>query len=141
MAFWTEIWTAAMQVKDSFLGVLQTIGEVLIDAIYSIGRKIFEIVKHLYQWIDEFIDRGQLKRGDETTMVPPKDTEEFIKSLRDRGRTTLPPYTPGTKRSLIVGSDANGKVKVAQISSTEDRFEQKIQDSFDKGKLVVTPIS
>jgi hypothetical protein len=141
MAFWTEIWTAAMQVKDSFLGVLQTIGEVLIDAIYSIGRKIFEIVKHLYQWIDEFTTRGKLKSGDETTMVPPKDTEVFIKSLRDRGRTTLPPYTPGTKRSLIVGSDANGKVKVAQISSTEDGFEQKIQDSFDKGKLVVTPIS
>ncbi len=141
MAFWTEIWTAAMQVKDSFISVMKTIGEVLIDAIFAIGRKIFEIVTHLYQWIDEFIDRGQLKRGDETTMVPPKDTEEFIKSLRDRGRTTLPPYTPGTKRSLIVGSDANGTVKVAQISSTESGFESKIQDSFDKGNLVVTPIS
>lgn len=139
MAFWTEIWTAAMQVKDSFLGLLKSIGEVLIDWIYSIGREIFKIVQHLFDWIDEFASKYNLKGG-KVIMVPPKDTEEFLTSLKDRGKTTLPAYTPGTKRTLIVANDANGKIKVAQVGESGG-YENTIQDSFDKGALVEQPIS
>ena len=138
MAFWTEILATAMKVKDSFISVLTTIGEVLLNVIFSIGHTIFEIAKHLYQWIDGIIDKVQGKGT--VIMVPPKDTEEFLKTLKDRGKTTLPSYTPGKKRSLMVASDANGTVKVAQVASTDKGFEKTIQDSFDKGDLVEQPI-
>jgi hypothetical protein len=138
MSFISECWENAKAIGKGILDVFATIGEVLITAIFAIGYVIFEIVKHLYEWIDSIADK--LQGNGDVVMVPPKDTEEFIQNLRERGKTTLPPYKPGTKRTLLVGSDSNGKVKVGQVASTEKGFEKPIQDAFDKGNLVEQPI-
>lgn len=138
MGFWSEIWDNAKAIGEGIVDVFSAVGEVLITAIFAIGYVIFKIAEHLYEWIDSIVDKLQGK-GD-VTMVPPEDTEEFIKNLRDRGKTTLPAYKPGTKRTLLVGSDSNGKVKVGQVASTEKGFEKPIQDAFDKGNLVEQPI-
>lgn len=138
MSFISEWWENAKAIGEGILDVFATIGEVLITAIFAIGYVIFKITEHLYQWIDGIIDKIE-GRGT-VTMVPPKDTEEFLKTLSDKGKTTLAPYTPGKKRSLMVATDANGKVKVAQVSETDKGYEKSIQDAFDKGHVVEQPV-
>lgn len=139
MGFWTSAWNAAKAVGRGVADVFIGITAVLILVVYAIGYVIFTIVDHLYDWIDEKLEKfGNKLTG--TTMVPPEDTEEFIKKLREQKKTTLPAYKPGTKRTLLVGHDSNGKVLVAQPASTEKGFDKAIDEAFRQGHLVEQPI-
>lgn len=139
MGFWSDAWDAAKTIGKGVVGVFVGITAVLILTIYAIGYAIFSIFEHLYDWIDKMVDKvGSKLKG--TTMVPPTETEEFIKGLRDKGKTTLPPYKPGVKRSLLVAHDSNGKVVAAQVASTEKGFDSTINEAFKKGHLVEQPV-
>lgn len=90
MGFWSDAWDAAKTIGKGVVDVFVGITAVLILTIYAIGYAIFSIFEHLYDWIDKMVDKvGSKLKG--TTMVPPTETEEFIKGLRDKGKTTLPP--------------------------------------------------
>lgn len=139
MGFWSNAWQAAKQVGKGIGQVFIGIAEVLILTVYAIGYVIFSIVEHLYNWIDGIIEKhGSKVKG--TVMVPPEETEKFIKELRDKGKTTLPPYKPGVKRTLLVAEEGNGKVVAAQPASTDKGFDAKIEEAFKKGHLVEQPI-
>lgn len=139
MGFWSDAWNAAKTIGKGVVDVFVGITAVLILTIYAIGYAIFSIFEHLYDWIDKMVDKvGSKLKG--TTMVPPTETEEFIKGLRDKGKTTLPPYKPGVKRSLLVAHDSNGKVVAAQVASTEKGFDSTINEAFKKGHLVEQPV-
>lgn len=139
MGFWSDAWDAAKTIGKGVVDVFVGITAVLILTIYAIGYAIFSIFEHLYDWIDKMVDKVRSKlKG--TTMVPPTETEEFIKGLRDKGKTTLPPYKPGVKRSLLVAHDSNGKVVAAQVASTEKGFDSTINEAFKKGHLVEQPV-
>lgn len=139
MGFWSDAWDAAKTIGKGVVNVFVGITAVLILTIYAIGYAIFSIFEHLYDWIDKMVDKvGSKLKG--TTMVPPTETEEFIKGLRDKGKTTLPPYKPGVKRSLLVAHDSNGKVVAAQVASTEKGFDSTINEAFKKGHLVEQPV-
>ncbi|MDO4180911.1 MAG: hypothetical protein Q4D36_06435 [Bacteroidales bacterium] len=139
MGFWSDAWDAAKTIGKGVVDVFVGITAVLILTIYAIGYAIFSIFEHLYDWIDKMVDKvGSKLKG--TTMVPPTETEEFIKGLRDKGKTTLPPYKPGVKRSLLVAHDSNGKVVAAQVASTEKGFDSTINEAFKKGHLVEQPV-
>lgn len=139
MGFWSDAWDAAKTIGKGVVDVFVGITAVLILTIYAIGYAIFSIFEHLYDWIDKMVDKvGSKLKG--TTMVPPTETEEFIKGLRDKGKTTLPPYKPGVKRSLLVAHDSNGKVVAAQVASTEKGFDSTINEAFKKGHLVELPV-
>lgn len=139
MGFWSDAWDAAKTTGKGVVDVFVGITAVLILTIYAIGYAIFSIFEHLYDWIDKMVDKvGSKLKG--TTMVPPTETEEFIKGLRDKGKTTLPPYKPGVKRSLLVAHDSNGKVVAAQVASTEKGFDSTINEAFKKGHLVEQPV-
>lgn len=142
MGFWSEVWDTAKSlgkgVVDVFVGVIS----VLVLTIWAIGYVIFSIFDHLYDWIDNTIEwvKDKFKIGS-TTMVPPEETEKFIAGLNNSGKTTLPPYKPGTKRTLMVAHDTNGKVVRAQVASTTKGFEEQIQAAFDRGDLIEQPVS
>lgn len=139
MGFWSDAWDAAKTIGKGVVDVFVGITAVLILTIYAIGYAIFSIFEHLYDWIDKMVDKvGSILTG--TTMVPPTETEEFVKGLRDKGKTTLPPYKPGVKRSLLVAHDSNGKVVAAQVASTEKGFDSTINEAFKKGHLVEQPV-
>lgn len=139
MGFWSEAWETAKSIGEGVLDVFVGICEVLISVVWAIGKVIFSIAKHLYNWIDRMIEKiGNKIAG--TTMVPPKETEEFLKGLRDKGKTTLPPYKPGVQRSILIAHDAEGKILVAQPTSTESGFDAAIDEAFKKGNLVEQPI-
>lgn len=139
MGFWSNVWNAAKTIGQGVVDVFAGITAVLILTIYAIGDAIFTVVKHLYDWIDDMFDKngGDLSG---VTMVPPKDTEEFISGLRNKGYTTLPPHKPGTKRSLLVAYGKDGKVTVAQVTSTNKGFDRTIDEAFKQGHLVEQPI-
>lgn len=139
MGFWNNAWSAAKAIGKGVIDVFIGIGEVLILAIYAIGYVIFSIIEHLYNWIDGIIEKHRNKKINKTIMVPPAETEEFIKGLRDKGKTTLPPYKPGVKRTLLVAEDS-GTVVVGQVASTERGFDDNIEEAFKKGYLVEQPI-
>lgn len=140
MGFWSDAWDAAKSVGKGIVDVFVGIAEVLILTVFAIGYAIFSIFEHLYNWIDGMIEKlGSKFKG--TVMVPPADTEEFLKGLGDRGVKKLPPYTPGVKRTLLVAEDSNGKVLSAQVASTERGFEGTIEDAFKQGHLVEQPIA
>lgn len=139
MGFWSAAWDTAKAIGRGVVDVFVGITAVLILTIYAIGYAIFSIFEHLYDWIDKMVDKvGNKLKG--TTMVPPTETEEFIKGLRNQGKTTLPPYKPGVKRSLLIAHDNNGKVVAAQVASTEKGFDDTIDDAFKKGHLVEQPV-
>lgn len=139
MGFWSDAWDAAKAIGQGVVDVFVGITAVLIMTVFAIGYAIFSIIEHLYDWIDKMVDKiGSKLKG--TTMVPPTETEEFIKGLRDKGKTTLPPYKPGVKRSLLVAHDSDGKVVAAQVASTEKGFESTIDEAFKKGHLVEQPV-
>jgi len=142
MGFWSSAWNAAKAIGKGVANVFVGIVSVLVLTVWAIGYVIFSIFEHLYDWIDNTIEwvKDKCKIGG-TTMVPPEDTEEFIKGLKDKGVTTLPPYQPGTKRTLMVAHDTNGKVVRAQVASTQSGFEKQIQDAFTKGDLVEQPVA
>lgn len=139
MGFWNNAWNAAKAIGQGVVDVFVGIVSVLVLTIWSIGYAIFSIFEHLYSWIDETIEEVKTKvKG--ITMVPPKDTEEFISDLNSKGKTTLPPYKPGTKRSLMVATGTSGKVVRAQIVETKSGWEDVIDKAFEKGDLVEQPI-
>lgn len=142
MGFWSSAWNAAKAVGNGVVNVFVGIVSVLVLTVWAIGYAIFSIFEHLYSWIDDTIEwvKDKCKIGG-TTMVPPDDTEKFIKGLNDRGVTKLPTYTPGTKRTLMVAHDTNGKVVRAQVASTQSGFEKQIEDAFKKGDLVEQPVA
>lgn len=139
MGFWEKTWEAAKAigkgVKDVFVGIVA----VLVLTVYAIGYVIFTIAEHLYNWIDQLFESGDTNVNG-VTMVDPIETEKFIKSLGDKKTTQLPPYTPNTKRTMLVAHDKNGKVTKAQIASTDKGFEAKIEEAFKKGHLVEQPV-
>lgn len=138
MGFWSDAWDAAKAIGQGVVDVFVGITAVLIMTIYAIGYAIFSIFEHLYDWIDKMVERFGNKVST-VTMVPPADTEIFINDLRNKGKTTLPPY-PAGKRSLIIAQDKNGKVTVGQVGETDRGFESKIEDAFKKGHLVEQPV-
>lgn len=140
MGFWSAAWDAAKTVGQGVKDVFVGIGSVIMLTIYAIGYVIFSIIEHLYNWIDKQIEKfGSKVKG--TTMVPPEETEKFIKELNEKkGTTTLPPYKPGVKRSILVAHDENGKVLTAQVTSTEKGFDGAINEAFNKGNLVEQPV-
>lgn len=140
MGFWSDAWNTAKAIGQGVVDVFVGIVSVLVLTVWAIGCVIFSIFEHLYSWIDETIENVKTKlRG--TTMVPPEDTEKFISDLNNnKGKTTLPPYKPGVKRSLVVAHNTSGKVVRAQVVSTDSGWEKAIDDAFKKGNLVDQPI-
>ena len=140
MGFWTTAWNAAKTVGKGVVDVFVGVAAVLISVVYAIGYAIFSIIDHLYTWIDGILEKhGSKVKG--TTMVPPDATEGFINDLKSKGHTTtLAPYKPGVKRSLLVAHDEKGKVIAAQVTSTEKGFDRTIEDAFKQGNLVEQPI-
>lgn len=139
MGIWSDAWDAAKAVGKGVLDVFVGITAVLVLTVLAIGYVLFTIGEHLYNWIDSLLEKlGNKMKG--TVMVPPEDTEVFIKGLGDRGVKKLPPYKPGVKRTLLVAEDANGKVLKAQIASTERGFEDAIDEAFKQGRLVEQPV-
>lgn len=139
MGFWNNAWNAAKAIGKGVVDVFVGIVSVLVLTIWAIGYAIFSIVEHLYSWIDETVEKVKTKvKG--TTMVPPEDTEIFISDLNRKGKTTLPAYKPGTKRSLMVATDKSGKVVRAQVVETNSGWEDAIDKAFKKGDLVEQPI-
>lgn len=139
MGFWSDAWDAAKTVGKGVFDVFVGITAVLVLTVFAIGYVIFSISEHLYKWIDGMVEKlGNKMKG--TVMVPPEDTEEFIKGLGDRGVKKLPPYKPGVKRTLLVAEDESGKVLSAQVASTERGFEDAIEDAFKQGHIVEQPV-
>lgn len=140
MGFWSDAWNTAKAIGQGVVDVFVGIVNVLVLTVWAIGYVIFSIFEHLYSWIDETIEKVKIKlKG--TTMVPPEDTEQFIRDLNNnKGKTTLPPYKPGVKRSLVVANDTSGKVVRAQVVSTDSGWEKAIDDAFKKGNLVDQPV-
>jgi len=139
MGFWSNAWNAAKAVGRGVVDVFTGVIAVMEFTVWAIGYIIFSIFDHLFSWIDNVIEKVKTKlKG--VTMVPPEDTENFIKGLNNKGTTTLPPYKPGVKRSLLVATGEDGKVKQAQVVSTTKGFESTIEDAFEKGNLVEQPI-
>lgn len=140
MGFWSKAWDAAKAVGKGVLDVFTGIIAVLVLTVWAIGYVIFSIVDHLFSWIDDIIDKIKTEiKG--VQMVPPKDTEIFIKNLNEnKGTTVLHPYKPGVKRSLLVATGEDGKVKSAQVVSTNSGFESTIENAFNKGNIVEQPI-
>lgn len=143
MGFWSTTWKAAKAVGKGVINVFTGIVAVLVLTVYAIGYVIFTIVEHLYDWIDDLFNSGTGNSAPPTgvTMVPLEETETFIKTLNDKGVTTLPQYTPGIKRSLLVAHDKNQKVIKAQVASTTKDFESQIKEAFNRGDLVEQPIA
>lgn len=139
MGFWSNAWDTAKAIGQGVVDVFVGIVSVLVLIVWSIGYIIFSIFEHLYTWIDETIEKVSTKlKG--TTMVPPEDTEKFIEGLNDKGKTTLPSYKPGLKRSLMIANDTSGKIVRAQVVSTNSGWEKAIEEAFNKGNLVEQPI-
>lgn len=139
MGFLSNAWEAAKQVGKGLGQVFIGIGEALVLIVYAIGYVLFTIVEHLYNWIDGVIEKFGNKVST-TTMLSPEDTEEFITTLRNKGKTTLPEYTPGVNRSIMSAHDSNGKVIYSQVTSTEKGFEPRIAEAFKKGHIIEQPI-
>lgn len=139
MGFFSNLWGAAKAVGKGVLDIFVGISAVLVLTVYAIGYVIFTIAEHLYNWIDGIFESGKQATG--AVMVPPEDTEAFIKTLSERGTVTLEPYSPRTKRSLMFATDRNGNVVKAQVTSTTKGFDTQIQAAFDKGDLVEQPIA
>lgn len=138
MGFWSKAWSAAKAVGKGVVDVFIGITEVLLLTVWAIGYVIFSVLDHLYSWIDRVIENVKTKlKG--VQMVPPQDTEEFIKELNNKNKTTLPPYKPGVKRSLLIATGVNGKVACAQIVSAGG-FESTIDNAFKRGDIVDQPI-
>lgn len=139
MGFWSSAWNAAKAVGKGVVDVFTGVIAVMVLTVWAIGYVIFSIFDHLFSWIDEVIEKVKTKlKG--VQMVPPQDTEEFIKGLNNKGTTKLPPYKPGVKRSLLVATGEDGKVKRAQVVSTNRGFEATIENAFNRGDIVDQPI-
>ena len=139
MGFWSSAWNAAKAVGKGVVDVFTGVIAVMVLTVWAIGYVIFSIFDHLFSWIDDVIEKVKTKlKG--VQMVPPEDTEKFIKELNNKGKTTLPHYTPGVKRSLLVATGEDGKVKRAQVVSTDKGFESIIENAFNRGDIVEQPI-
>lgn len=139
MGFWSSAWNAAKAVGKGVVDVFTGVIAVMVLTVWAIGYVIFSIFDHLFSWIDDVIEKVKTKlKG--VQMVPPEDTEKFIKELNNRGTTKLPAYKPGVKRSLLVATGEDGKVKRAQVVSTDKGFESTIENAFNRGDIVEQPI-
>lgn len=139
MGFWSEAWDAAKSIGRGIADVFVGVVAVLVLTIWAIGYVIFSIFDHLYDWIDETIEKVK-KKIKSVIMIDTEETEKFISGLPVDKRRTLPPYKPGTKRSLIAATDENNKVVHAQITSTTKGFDDIIEDAFRRGEIVEQPV-
>lgn len=138
MGFWSETWEAAKSIGSGISDVFVGIGSVLILVVWAIGYAIFSVVDHLYTWIDKTIERIK-KYFTSTVMLPPEETENYIKTLSPDKRKKLEPYKPNVKRTILAAMDGD-KVVSAQIVSTTQGFDDTIQEAFDRGEIVEQPI-
>lgn len=139
MGFWSSAWNAAKAVGKGVVDVFTGVIAVMVLTVWAIGYVIFSIFDHLFSWIDDVIEKVKTKlKG--VQMVPPEDTEKFIKELNNKGTTKLPAYKPGVKRSLLVATGEDGKVKRAQVVSTDKGFGSTIENAFNRGDIVEQPI-
>lgn len=140
MGFWSSAWNAAKEVGKGVVDVFTGVIAVMVLTVWAIGYVIFSICDHLFSWIDDVIEKVKTKlKG--VQMVPPEDTEKFIKELNNKGTTKLPAYKPGVKRSLLVATGEDGKVTRAQVVSTDKGFESTIENAFNRGVIVEQPIA
>lgn len=140
MGFWSNVWNTAKAVGKGVVDVFTGIIVVMVLTVWAIGYVIFSIIDHLFTWIDNTIERIKEKLSG-VQMVPPEDTEEFVKRLNEqKGKTVLPPYKPGVKRTLMVATGIDGKVKQGQIASTQSGFDSTIEEAFKRGNIVDQPI-
>lgn len=139
MGFWSETWDAAKSIGKGIADVFVGVVAVLVLTIWAIGYVVFSIFDHLYNWIDETIEKIK-KKITSVIMIDTEETEKFINGLPGKNKKTLPPYSPGTKRSLIAAVDENNKVVHAQITSTTKGFDDIIEDAFRRGEIVEQPV-
>lgn len=138
MGFWSDAWDAAKLIGKGIADVFIGVVSVLVLTIFAIGYVIFSVVEHLYNWIDTTIAKTK-QWFTSVIMIDPQTTEEFLKTLPDDKKKTLPMYSVGERRSLILGMDKN-KVGYAQLTSTTKGFDDIIEDAFSRGEMVEQPI-